>query len=135
MNTKQKKALYESIMKSVAKTVKKALNEMHNINYYDEAGKYANELYHLWDNGKVFTSKAEDEKYRDMKDGFVAMLTSISARLEHYASCSNYKEMLEDAKIKSKVFWHCYRECKENSLFQNPKQIERYVYAIMKPFN
>lgn len=27
MNTKQKKALYESIMKSVAKTVKKALNE------------------------------------------------------------------------------------------------------------
>ena len=27
MNTKQKKSLYESIMKSVAKTVKKALNE------------------------------------------------------------------------------------------------------------
>ena len=27
MNTRQKKALYESIMKSVAKTVKKALNE------------------------------------------------------------------------------------------------------------
>lgn len=27
MNTKQKKALYESIMKSVAKTVKKQLNE------------------------------------------------------------------------------------------------------------
>ena len=28
MNTKQKKALYESIMKSVAKTVKNNLNEM-----------------------------------------------------------------------------------------------------------
>ena len=27
MNTRQKKALYESIMKSVAKTVKKTLNE------------------------------------------------------------------------------------------------------------
>ena len=30
MNTKQKKALYESIMKSVSKTVKKTLNEANN---------------------------------------------------------------------------------------------------------
>ena len=32
MNTKQKKALYESIMKSVAKTIKKQLNESDNYN-------------------------------------------------------------------------------------------------------
>ena len=32
MNTKQKKALYESIMKSVTKTIKKQLNESDNYN-------------------------------------------------------------------------------------------------------
>ena len=31
MNTKQKKTLYESIMKSVAKTVKKQLNESETV--------------------------------------------------------------------------------------------------------
>ena len=34
MNTKQKKALYESIMKNVSKTVKKQLNESETVDEY-----------------------------------------------------------------------------------------------------
>ena len=34
MNTKQKKVLYESIMKNVSKTVKKQLNESETVDEY-----------------------------------------------------------------------------------------------------
>ena len=39
MNTRQKKALYESIMKSVAKTIKKSLNEISSQTLYNAAKK------------------------------------------------------------------------------------------------
>ena len=44
MNTKQKKALYESIMKSVAKTVKKSLNEISSQTLYNAAKKQSDML-------------------------------------------------------------------------------------------
>ena len=44
MNTKQKKALYESIMKSVAKTVKNSLNEISSQTLYNAAKKQSDML-------------------------------------------------------------------------------------------
>ena len=77
MNTKQKKALYESIMKSVAKTVKKALNE--------------NNSYDVW------PCSLKNKVY--FGDGFYTVTVNIDLRKalspETYASLDIVNDMIQ----------------------------------------
>ena len=71
MNTKNKKALYESIMKSVSKTVKRKLNEdTRDYNYY------LNELL-------VALDDADDA---DVKENVIDQLYNLLRELEGYVS-------------------------------------------------
>ena len=70
MNTKQKKALYESIMKSVAKTIKKQLNESDN--YNTTMYKRINDFF---DNGIHTGSADRDTKLRNYIKYTIIQLT------------------------------------------------------------
>ena len=77
MNTKQKKALYESIMKSVAKTIKKQLNESDN--YNTTMYKRINDFF---DNGIHTGSADRDTKLRNYIKYTIIQLTKGRLKID-----------------------------------------------------
>ena len=77
MNTKQKKALYESIMKNVSKTIKKQLNESDN--YNTTMYKRINDFF---DNGIHTDSADHDTKLRNYIKYTIIQLTKGRLKID-----------------------------------------------------
>ena len=121
MNTKQKKALYESIMKSVAKTIKKQLNESDN--YNTTMYKRINDFF---DNGIHTGSADRDTKLRNYIKYTIIQLTKgilkIDKKPSEFDSVEDYIDNvwpLIGVKTQAKYLETLTKEkIKENPLFE-----------------
>ena len=121
MNTKQKKALYESIMKSVAKTIKKQLNESDN--YNTTMYKRINDFF---DNGIHTGSADRDTKLRNYIKYTIIQLTKSRLKIDkkpsEFDSVEDYIDNvwpLIGVKTQAKYLETLTKEkIKENPLFE-----------------
>ena len=121
MNTKQKKALYESIMKNVSKTIKKQLNESDN--YNTTMYKRINDFF---DNGIHTGSADRDTKLRNYIKYTIIQLTKgrlkIDKKPSEFDSVEDYIDNvwpLIGVKTQAKYLETLTKEkIKENPLFE-----------------
>ena len=121
MNTKQKKALYESIMKNVSKTIKKQLNESDN--YNTTMYKRINDFF---DNGIHTDSADHDTKLRNYIKYTIIQLTKgrlkIDKKPSEFDSVEDYIDNvwpLIGVKTQAKYLETLTKEkIKENPLFE-----------------
>lgn len=82
MNTRQKKTLYESIMKSVAKTVKKSLNEISSQTLYNAAQKQSDMLH-------------DDDYLSDHDDDYLLKAKKRIGQFKQYGDTVKNREELD----------------------------------------
>ena len=95
MNTKQKKALYESIMKNVSKTVKKQLNESETV---DEYKTRMNNYINNWFETAIHTGNENlDNK---IKSQILECAAKFNPHIKDYIDSDDYKDRSYRARVK-----------------------------------
>ena len=95
MNTKQKKALYESIMKNVSKTIKKQLNESETL---DEYKTRMNNYINNWFETAFHTGNENlDNK---IKSQILECAAKFNPHIKAYIDSDDYKDRSSRARVK-----------------------------------
>ena len=95
MNTKQKKALYESIMKNISKTVKKQLNESETV---DEYKTRMNNYINNWFETAFHTGNENlDNK---IKSQILECAAKFNPHIKDYIDSDDYKDRSYRARVK-----------------------------------
>lgn len=95
MNTKQKKALYESIMKNVSKTVKKQLNESETV---DEYKTRMNNYINNWFETAIHTGNENlDNK---IKSQILECAAKFNPHIKDYIDSDDYKDRSYRARVR-----------------------------------
>lgn len=95
MNTKQKKALYESIMKSVSKTVKKQLNESETV---DEYKTRMNNYINNWFETAVHTGNENLDN--EIKSKILECAAKFNPHIKDYIDSDDYKDRSYRARVR-----------------------------------
>ena len=95
MNTKQKKALYESIMKNVSKTVKKQLNESETVDdYKTRMNNYINN----WFETAVHTGNENLDN--EIKSKILECAAKFNPHIKDYIDSDDYKDRSYRARVR-----------------------------------
>ena len=95
MNTKQKKTLYESIMKNVSKTIKKQLNESETV---DEYKTRMNNYINNWFETAIHTGNENlDNK---IKSQILECAAKFNPHIKDYIDSDDYKDRSYRARVK-----------------------------------
>ena len=95
MNTKQKKALYESIMKNISKTVKKQLNESETV---DEYKTRMNNYINNWFETAIHTGNENlDNK---IKSQILECAAKFNPHIKDYIDSDDYKDRSYRARVR-----------------------------------
>ena len=95
MNTKQKKALYESIMKNVSKTVKKQLNESETV---DEYKTRMNNYINNWFETAVHTGNENLDN--EIKSKILECAAKFNPHIKDYIDSDDYKDRSYRARVR-----------------------------------
>ena len=95
MNTKQKKALYESIMKNVSKTVKKQLNESETV---DEYKTRMNNYINNWFETAFHTGNENLDN--EIKSKILECTEKFKPHIKDYINSDDYKDRSYRARVK-----------------------------------
>ena len=95
MNTKQKKALYESIMKNVSKTVKKQLNESETV---DEYKTRMNNYINNWFETAFHTG--DENLDNKIKSQILECAAKFNPHIKDYIDSDDYKDRSYRARVK-----------------------------------
>ena len=95
MNQKQKKTLYESIMKSVAKTVKKQLNESETVNEYKTR---MNNYINNWFETAVHTGNENLDN--EIKSKILECAAKFNPHIKDYIDSDDYKDRSYRARVR-----------------------------------
>ena len=95
MNQKQKKTLYESIMKSVAKTVKKQLNESETV---DEYKTRMNNYINNWFETAVHTGNENLDN--EIKSKILECAAKFNPHIKDYIDSDDYKDRSYRARVR-----------------------------------
>lgn len=95
MNTKQKKALYESIMKNVSKTVKKQLNESETV---DEYKTRMNNYINNWFETAIHTGNENLDN--EIKSKILECAAKFNPHIKDYINSDDYKDRSYRARVR-----------------------------------
>lgn len=95
MNTKEKKALYESIMKNVSKTVKKQLNESETV---DEYKTRMNNYINNWFETAIHTGNENLDN--EIKSKILECTEKFNPHIKAYINSDDYKDRSYRARVK-----------------------------------
>ena len=95
MNTKQKKALYESIMKNISKTVKKQLNESETV---DEYKTRMNNYINNWFETAFHTGNENLDN--EIKSKILECAAKFNPHIKDYIDSDDYKDRSYRARVK-----------------------------------
>lgn len=95
MNTKQKKTLYESIMKNVSKTVKKQLNESETV---DEYKTRMNNYINNWFETAVHTGNENLDN--EIKSKILECAAKFNPHIKDYIDSDDYKDRSYRARVR-----------------------------------
>lgn len=95
MNTKQKKALYESIMKNVSKTIKKQLNESETV---DEYKTRMNNYINNWFETAVHTGNENLDN--EIKSKILECAAKFNPHIKDYIDSDDYKDRSYRARVR-----------------------------------
>lgn len=95
MNTKQKKVLYESIMKNVSKTVKKQLNESETV---DEYKTRMNNYINNWFETAFHTGNEDLDN--EIKSKILECTEKFNPHIKDYINSDDYKDRSYRARVK-----------------------------------
>ena len=95
MNTKQKKALYESIMKNISKTVKKQLNESETV---DEYKTRMNNYINNWFETAFHTGNENLDN--EIKSKILECTEKFKPHIKDYINSDDYKDRSYRARVK-----------------------------------
>ena len=95
MNTKQKKSLYESIMKNVSKTVKKQLNESETV---DEYKTRMNNYINNWFETAFHTG--DENLDNKIKSQILECAAKFNPHIKDYIDSDDYKDRSYRARVK-----------------------------------
>ena len=95
MNTKEKKALYESIMKNVSKTVKKQLNESETV---DEYKTRMNNYINNWFETAIHTGNENLDN--EIKSKILECAAKFNPHIKDYIDSDDYKDRSYRARVR-----------------------------------
>lgn len=95
MNTKEKKALYESIMKNISKTVKKQLNESETV---DEYKTRMNNYINNWFETAIHTGNENLDN--EIKSKILECTEKFNPHIKAYINSDDYKDRSYRARVK-----------------------------------
>ena len=95
MNTKQKKTLYESIMKNISKTVKKQLNESETV---DEYKTRMNNYINNWFETAVHTGNENLDN--EIKSKILECAAKFNPHIKDYIDSDDYKDRSYRARVR-----------------------------------
>ena len=95
MNTKQKKTLYESIMKNISKTVKKQLNESETV---DEYKTRMNNYINNWFETAIHTGNENLDN--EIKSKILECTEKFKPHIKDYINSDDYKDRSYRARVK-----------------------------------
>ena len=95
MNTKEKKALYESIMKNISKTVKKQLNESETV---DEYKTRMNNYINNWFETAVHTGNENLDN--EIKSKILECAAKFNPHIKDYIDSDDYKDRSYRARVR-----------------------------------
>lgn len=95
MNTKEKKALYESIMKNISKTVKKHLNESETV---DEYKTRMNNYINNWFETAVHTGNENLDN--EIKSKILECAAKFNPHIKDYIDSDDYKDRSYRARVR-----------------------------------
>ena len=95
MNTKQKKSLYESIMKNVSKTVKKQLNESETV---DEYKTRMNNYINNWFETAIHTGNENLDN--EIKSKILECAAKFNPHIKDYINSDDYKDRSYRARVR-----------------------------------
>lgn len=95
MNTKQKKALYESIMKNVSKTIKKQLNESETV---DEYKTRMNNYINNWFETAIHTGNENLDN--EIKSKILECAAKFNPHIKDYINSDDYKDRSYRARVR-----------------------------------
>ena len=95
MNTKEKKALYESIMKNISKTVKKQLNESETV---DEYKTRMNNYINNWFETAIHTGNENLDN--EIKSKILECTEKFKPHIKDYINSDDYKDRSYRARVK-----------------------------------
>ena len=95
MNTKEKKALYESIMKNISKTVKKQLNESETV---DEYKTRMNNYINNWFETAVHTGNENLDN--ELKSKILECAAKFNPHIKDYIDSDDYKDRSYRARVR-----------------------------------